>query len=332
MSGSAADTADTTAPTLVERPRDGQAANAPLVFTFSEAIKLGANASIRIYPGTMSGFTVTLADNPAVALSGSTLTITLPQQLDYAASYTAQFSAGAITDLSGNPASGGSSNVRFVSGLSPVALNLSGTSGSDTLNGSDLADTIDGGAGADTINGHGGNDLLYGGADAATSSAGWDRINGGAGNDGLWGGNGDDELNGGTGNDELYGEAGNDRLNGDDGDDLLEGGAGNDQLNGGAGANILRGGDGNDGLTGSAGSVYEGGAGDDSFMISFNAQSSGVTELSGGSGNDRFSLHLASSPAGQTTISGGTGSDTYIPTPGNDASFPGITITDFTPG
>ncbi|MEX5748393.1 DUF4214 domain-containing protein [Massilia sp. X63] len=328
MSSSAADTADTIAPTLVERPRDGQAANGPLVFTFSEAVKLGPNASIRVYPGTKAGITIALADNLAVTLSGATLTVQLPQQLDYATSYAAQFSAGAIVDLAGNPVSGGSSfNVSFRSGLSPVALDLSGTSGNDTLDGSDLDDTIDGGAGADTLNGHGGNDLLYGGPDA-----GVDRINGGAGDDGLWGGGGNDELNGGSGNDRLYGEGGNDRLNGDEGDDLLEGGAGDDMLNGGTGANTLRGGEGKDTLVGSAGSEYDGGAGDDVFIVNYNAQSSGPTVMRGGDGSDTFHLGLLPSPAGTTLISGGAGTDTYVPTTGNFASFPDITITDFTPG
>src|SRR5690606_39184005 len=129
MSGSAADTADTTAPTLVERPLDGQAADAPLVFTFSEAITPGPNASIRVYVGSMSGLTLALADNPAITVSGASLTVRLPQPLDYATSYSVYFSAGAITDLSGNPAFGGFyHNLRFQSGLSPVALNLTGTS------------------------------------------------------------------------------------------------------------------------------------------------------------------------------------------------------------
>lgn len=330
MSGSAADTADTTAPTLVERPRDGQAADAPLVFTFSEAIKPGPNASIRVYTGTMSGLTLALADNPAISISGATLTVRLPQALDHATSYSVYFSAGAITDLSGNPAFGGFyHDLRFLSGLSPVALNLTGTAGNETLDGSDLADTIDGGAGADTINGHGGDDQLRGGADASV-----DRLDGGAGNDKLWGGGGNDVLDGGTGNDELYGQAGNDTLKGNEGDDLLDGGIGDDYLVDHAGANILRGGDGRDTLEGNGGSIYEGGAGDDIFRLSLGAEPGGPTQASGGDGNDLFHLGMYSPLAGKATISGGAGSDTYIPGFGMGLidGLPDVTITDFATG
>lgn len=310
MSGSAADTADTTAPTLVERPRDGQAANGPLVFTFSEAIKLGPNASLLLHPASREGFTIALNDNPAVTITGATLTVQLPQHLEYVASYSARFSAGAIADLAGNPASGGLPFIlSFRSGASLVALDLTGTTGNDTLDGSELADTIDGGMGADRINGHGGDDLLEGGG-------------------------GNDHLNGGKGNDKLYGEDGNDSLNGDEGDDLLDGGTGDDELVDRAGTNILRGGDGKDTLVGYGGSTYEGGAGDDIIRLSLGADPGGPTQASGGDGNDQFHLGLYSPLAGKTTISGGAGADTYIP--GFSIrlidGLPDVTITDFTTG
>ena len=310
MSGNAADTADTTAPTLVERPRDGQAANGPLVFTFSEAIKLGPNASLLLHPASREGLTIALNDNPAVTVTGATLTVQLSQHLEYVASYSARFSAGAITDLAGNPASGGLPFIlSFRSGASLVALDLTGTTGNDTLDGSEVADTIDGGMGADRINGHGGDDLLEGGG-------------------------GNDNLNGGKGNDKLYGEDGNDSLNGDEGDDLLDGGNGDDELLDRAGANILRGGDGRDTLVGSGGSTYEGGAGDDTIRLSLGANPSGPTQASGGDGHDQFHLGLYSPLAGKTTISGGAGSDTYIPGFGMGLidGLPDVTITDFATG
>src|SRR5439155_692989 len=99
----------------------------------------------------------------------------LPQHLDYAAAYTVMLEAGAVKDLAGNAAYAGS--VHFESGLSQVAVNLTGTDGSDTLQGSDFDDTISGGGGNDVIRGHGGNDLLTGSdiADYA-GGAGDDRI------------------------------------------------------------------------------------------------------------------------------------------------------------
>ncbi|MGH8855599.1 MAG: Ig-like domain-containing protein, partial [Telluria sp.] len=353
MSNSAADTADTVPPRLVGKPLDGHAADAPLVFTFSEAIKLGPNASLIIRIGYGPGQSEPLTGNPAVTISGATLTWTPSKRLAYGASYTIEFSPGTILDLAGNSADNGwFISTSFRAGYSPVTLNLTGTPGADFLDGGDRDDILDGGAGGDRLTGHGGDDLLLGGDDAGATYPGQDRLDGGDGNDTLWGGGGDDTLDGGSGNDKLYGEAGDDSMEGGAGDDLLEGGAGNDSLRAVGGASILRGGDGNDDLrvyswvstglldggdgndtlSGFAGLAYAGGAGDDRFEIAFDDRTTGTTSASGDAGADSFFLRLWSMKAGKATLSGGAGIDTWVPSTTDFASIPDATITDFTPG
>lgn len=73
------------------------------------------------------------------------------------------------------------------------------------------------------------------------------------GDDHLWGGLGRDTLRGGDGNDYLDGGSGNDTLSGGAGNDYLLGGAGHDVLSGGSGDDYLIGGTGNDTLSGNAG-------------------------------------------------------------------------------
>lgn len=351
MSGSAADTADTTAPTLVLSLENGNAVNGVLSYTFSEAIKLAADASLTFTNNGQQLVTIALVGNPAVTHSGASIGIQLPQSMAYGKYYEVMFSAGAVADLAGNLANGGAPFVRSFLYLSPVALNLSGTVEADVLHGSNLADTIDGGAGVDTINGHGGDDLLYGGSNEGGNGSP-EQIYGGDGDDGLWGGDGDDQLNGDRGNDRLYGENGDDRLSGGDGDDLLEGGNGNDVLTGGTGSNILRGGEGNDRLSsntvsainlldggsgddtldGYSGSEYLGGAGADFIKVDLRLGTGGATRISGGDGKDRISLNLSSLSTGKTTISGGEDTDTYILLSGFVANLSEVSVTDFIPG
>jgi Ca2+-binding RTX toxin-like protein len=82
---------------------------------------------------------------------------------------------------------------------------------------------------ADNLAGHSGNDSIYG----YNLN---DTLSGNAGDDKLWGGFGNDKLWGGDGNDSLWGDAGADKLYGGAGDDNLDGGAGIDTLDGGAGS------------------------------------------------------------------------------------------------
>ncbi len=94
------------------------------------------------------------------------------------------------------------------------ALELTGTTGPDTLEGGD------------------GNDLLIGkkGNDVLRGLAGKDELRGGKGDDDLHGGRGADTLFGGQGDDELTGGRGADRLLGGDGDDTYTGGPGADRF------------------------------------------------------------------------------------------------------
>ena len=73
-------------------------------------------------------------------------------------------------------------------------IEITGTTGADTLTGTSLIDRISGGAG---------NDVIFGGLGA-------DILHGDGGDDQLFGGDGDDQLDGGTGTDVLNGEAGQD--------------------------------------------------------------------------------------------------------------------------
>ncbi|MEW6760496.1 MAG: DUF4214 domain-containing protein [Pseudomonadota bacterium] len=328
-----ASTADSVGPVLTSEPPHGQRIDAPIVFTFSEAVKLG--------PGTISLFAMRvglvysapLAGNPYVAMSGNTITFTPPLQLTPVEWYSVTISAGAITDLAGNAFYGGSAlDVEFTSGLSLVALNLSGTADVDTLHGSDLADTIDGLAEGDTIFGYGGDDILRGGDETRATTL-WtfgDTIKGGAGNDTVYGGTGEDQLHGDEGNDRLFGDDDDDRLYGGAGDDHLDGGAGNDVLDGGAGRNEVFGGDGddtldaesgsggtldggtgNDLLRGFEGTNYAGGDGGDEIVIDFMNAHPGPAMVSGGSGNDSITLRVHYVSQAVAAVSGGDGIDTY---------------------
>lgn len=84
------------------------------------------------------------------------------------------------------------------------------------------------------------------GSDVITTDTGDNIVNARAGNDTVNTGLGNDTLHGGDGNDTLYGGDGNDMLYGDNGSDALYGDAGNDTLNGGQGVDSLYGGSGAD--------------------------------------------------------------------------------------
>jgi len=120
----------------------------------------------------------------------------------------------------------GISNARLL-GVSD--LDLSGTSGSDTLVGNKGRNVLRGEGGDDALFGGTGIDILYGGE-------GDDLLEGGEGRDMYWedtnlltgvSGNAD-VLEGEGGNDTLIGLSGTDVLDGGDGDDILTGGSGRD--------------------------------------------------------------------------------------------------------
>ena len=120
----------------------------------------------------------------------------------------------------------------------PTSCTITGTSGSDVLQGTPGNDVICARSGSDIIYGLGGDDTIY-------ADSGSDTVYGGPGNDVIYGDSGSDILDGGSGNDILNGGSGNDILNGGDGNDTLDGGSGNDILNGGDGNDTLDGGSGN---------------------------------------------------------------------------------------
>ncbi len=138
-------------------------------------------------------------------------------------------------------------------------MRLKGTEAADQLLGTEQNDVIDSGGGNDVITGQGGSDRLSGG-------------------------DGADTLYGGVSFLEPAAEPTSiDMLSGDDGDDWLEGGDG---------TNWLRGGAGNDELFGGHGSrlnIFEGGAGDDHYMGTYDSADVFVFEApkeGGGFGHD----------------------------------------------
>ncbi len=179
---------------------------------------------------------------------------------------------------------------------------IQGNDGVNVLGGLDGQDTIDGRAGNDRLNGDAGNDTLYGGDDALYFYLGeggyevpeladnTDVINGQDGNDSIDGGSGDDQLYGSDGDDVLYG--------GDDGlgvdipmwesfifltnADILDGGTGQDMMDGGSGNDSLYGGDGGDDL-------YGGDEGSLNFSNNdFLDGGAGIDTMRGGSGDDTY--------------------------------------------
>ncbi len=176
-------------------------------------------------------------------------------------------------------------------------VNLTGTSGNDTLEGTNFNDTLSGLGGNDTLDGRGGIDSLVGGVGNDTyivdnsgdivkelAGQGTDIVKASAnyklpdnvenltltGTNGLTGkGNVlNNNITGNSGHNRLFGYGGNDNLIGGAGNDSIFGGAGNDTLNGGIGNDYLSGGLGNDNLTGGAGQdILTGSAGKDNFIF-----------------------------------------------------------------
>jgi len=173
-----------------------------------------------------------------------------------------------------------------------------GSNHADTLTGDSGANLFYGYSGNDIINGEGGNDYLRG-------NAGNDVINGGTGNDFMRGGTGADTLNGGSGTDSIdyrdssagvtinlgtqtasggdaqgdtlisiervYASNHADDLIGSDGNDLIYAYGGNDTIDGGLGADYIKGGSGNDTISLVGADTVFGEAGNDIFVLAFNA-------------------------------------------------------------
>ena len=160
---------------------------------------------------------------------------------------------------------------------------INGTGGSD-------ADTIDGGEGTDTVDYSDANSAVNVNLAAGTATGGGDSdtltnvenvtgsahddtltgdenantLIGGEGDDTVAGAGGDDVLAGGLGADTLSGDAGDDVISGNEGADTISGGGGSDTLDGGAGADTITGGNDADTITGGEGSdALDGEGGDD---------------------------------------------------------------------
>jgi len=194
------------------------------------------------------------------------------------------------------------------------AVNIMGSTFSDTFSGGELNDTLSGAAGSDKILGLGGDDFIYGGSgnDIVDGQGGNDTVYGGAGADIMAGEAGNDQLEGGTGNDLGYGGAGHDELSGAAGNDLLHGGADDDTVNGGTAADLLYGDDGNDALVGgSENDTLNGGTGKDSLW-----GGTGDDALSGGEGDDVLAgesgYDFRRGGLGKDKLTGNSGNDTFL--------------------
>jgi Ca2+-binding RTX toxin-like protein len=176
---------------------------------------------------------------------------------------------------------------------STTGVELTGTDGDDILTGLRFDDLLRGGNGGDRLHGERGDDLLYGdaGNDVMVGGEGNDRLFGGAGNDWLYDAGGVDEVNlldGGEGDDLLSTD--------DDGGNILQGGAGSDSLWTTGSGNLLDGGDGDDKLVVRIGPGVEtvsvttihGGAGIDRIELSLERDTGVVAD--GGAGRDTYAL------------------------------------------
>jgi Ca2+-binding RTX toxin-like protein len=160
------------------------------------------------------------------------------------------------TNDQNEPSMAGPGDAGYVAPVFTAAADISGGSGSDTIETSDGDDVVDGDDGDDSIRTGGGDDRLTGGS-------GLDQLDGGQGTDRIAGGAEADRLNGGPGADELRGDAGDDVLDGGigaapdglfpvatatairpllDAGDLVVGGDGADTVNGGDGSDVVIGG------------------------------------------------------------------------------------------
>ena len=228
-----------------------------------------------------------------------------------------------------------------------LALDLTGWSGVERVNGHTGNDTIDASSQTTAIflTGGDGNDRLIGGSshDAMIGGNGDDTMIGNDGNDTMLGGAGADDFDGGAGNDVFYiGQATDDVIDGGAGFDIavidnaaglsifvgdwvgverIVGYHGADSIDatgmatdvviaGGGAGDSLTGGDGNDTFYGGEGadSLF-GGTGNDALIAG-----NGADEIEGGFGND--------------WLAGGADADVFL----FDDDFGNDTIADFTPG
>ena len=165
----------------------------------------------------------------------------------------------------------------------PEGIDVTGTSGNDTLVGSEGDDILHGGRGNDTLSGLGGDDTF-----TIRGNEGLDQVDGGEGHDTIKGSRyGDtiqvsdgmaniqsvETIDGGDGYDVLQAGSGNDTLDLSNGPELvnieeIDGGRGDDTIIGTAGNDNIEGNAGNDTLAGGAGDdALDGGSGSDTLVL-----------------------------------------------------------------
>ncbi|MFZ6818716.1 type I secretion C-terminal target domain-containing protein [Undibacterium sp. Ji22W] len=288
---------------------NGVAINSNITFTFSEAIIAGVGY-ITIKNSIGEVVVYESVTGPNVSISGNVLTLNPSVDFAFMTDYRVTLSTGIVTTKEGLAYQAPYYDVvSFKTELSNVAINFTGTDGSDTIHGGSKADILNGAGGSDYINGYDGDDIINGDNETDTSSYANDNINGGTGNDVVHGNTGNDYLNGDEGNDTLYGDAGNDVLNGGIGNDILYGGAGDDNLSDYSGSNIFFGGDGNDRL--SSGNNYttgdfnqlSGGAGNDEISAG------GADDVNGDDGNDNINFQPNNYQTRTASLDAGNGND-----------------------
>jgi Ca2+-binding RTX toxin-like protein len=191
----AADTVDTTAPTLVIVPRDGQPADLDLVLVFSEAVRAGDGSFSLSLANGRTLFDGPIAGNPAVQIDGRQLIVHLSSPLDQGELYHLALGSGAVTDLAGNKLfDGRDAAFDFRTATGPTGgPHINGTDGDDVLTASGYLAILDGGAGNDRLETQGAAHTLRGGDgdDTIQVSTSWNdalahlplRVDGGNGND-----------------------------------------------------------------------------------------------------------------------------------------------------
>jgi Ca2+-binding RTX toxin-like protein len=276
MSGSAADAVDTTAPTIVTRPGNGETADTDLSITFSEAVRAGTG-KLTLFSGDHVVFSGDVATSAAITVSGSTLTLRLDTPLDHGTDYRITLEPGSVKDLAGNQLA--YSEFGFWSELNSGPVTLTGGDGPDDLHGSNLNDVLTGGAGSDILYGHDGNDT----------------VQGDDGDDWLIDDGGVNLLEGGAGNDLISAEIGSENVG--SADSTIDGGDGDDRL-----------------YAGNGNAVVHGGTGNDQIFIVPRMPTTGDAyhyTADGGDGNDTITFYDDLSTPVQCDVSGGAGSDTF---------------------
>jgi hypothetical protein len=339
---------DNTAPTFSSFNPADDATNVPvtnnLSVTFNEAIQKGTGNVVikKVSDGSVvQTIDVTTA---AATVSGSTLTINPPANLDITTDYSVEIASGAIKDLAGNDFAGISNNTdwTFTTAATVVSPGGGSTGGGSTGGGSTGGGSTGGGStgGGSTGGGSTGGGSTGGGSTGGTTDTP-DSTDSGSDNpptntptptvptvhasfqpnvttDTLAGEDTDDfllgtveanEMSGLGGQDVLVGLEANDNLFGNDGDDVMFGNQGADYMDGGNGKDIL--------FAGKDDDAVKGGADDDALIGDI-----GNDRLAGDSGNDILFGNLGEDcldgSEGDDQLFGGQGNDTVIGGLGND--------------